>query len=369
MINRVEDLDAFIERAAQHDSIALDTEFVWERTFFPRLGLIQAALPTGECVLIDPLAFDSLASLGTILENQSITKILHDSTQDLQILYSCTGSLPLNVFDTRLVAGFAGMASTISLQNLLSELLDIDIPKGESRTNWLRRPLTDNQLIYAIDDVKYMHQIKDALEVRVRESGVESWLAEDLAALNAPELYLEMDLNIAYKRVKYFSYLNRREMALLRELAAWRDTAAMNRDIPRRHLIPDDALISLAKESPSSLSEFNNSKLLHKRERKYATDIWEAIQKGRDIPENECPTATKAPKNRNLIKRKVQRIKLYIEENIVKYNVDPQLVGSRAEFEKLADPRQKPDPDDNRLLRGWRKEFLGEKELEALGSE
>lgn len=366
MIDRAEDLDAFIARASQHDSIALDTEFVWERTFYPRLGLIQAALPTGECVLIDPLAFDSLDSLGTILENQSITKILHDSTQDLQILYARTGSLPRNVFDTRLAAGFAGMASTISLQNLLSELLNIDIPKGESRTNWLRRPLTENQLRYAIDDVKYMHQIKSAIEKRAIENGVSSWLAEDLAALNAPELYLPPDLNLTYKRVKYFSYLNKRELAVLRELAKWRDIAAMNRDIPRRHLIPDETLISISKERPASLDELTNSNLLRGRERKYAPEILAALKKAGDLSENECPTVIKQPTNRNALKRKIQRIKRYIEENIEKYGVDPQLVGSRSEFEKLADPRQKPNPNENQLLRGWRRAFLGEKELKAL---
>lgn len=362
MITKKVDFDAFIDRALKCESIAIDTEFVWERTFYPCLGLIQAALPDGECVLIDPLEL-SMEPLGKILSNPSITIILHDAIQDLQILYSVTGVLPCNIFDTRLAAGFAGMASTISLQNLLSELLDIDIPKGESRSNWLKRPLSDEQLKYALDDVKYMHQIKSALEARAESSGVSSWLKEDLLALDNSILYLDKDIKIAYQRVKYFSKLNRRELGVLRELAAWREEAAKFADLPRRHLMRDETLISLATNMPASKNDLLSSNILYGKKEKYASDIIKAIEKGQDIPIDECPELFSPPTNRNAIKRRVQRVKDYINKNILKYGVDSQLVATRSEFEELANPDRAEKNQKSRLLKGWRCEFLGEEEL------
>lgn len=362
MITKKVDFDAFIERALKYDSIAIDTEFVWERTFYPCLGLIQAALPDGECVLIDPLEL-SMEPLGKILADPSITKILHDAMQDLQILYSATGVLPCNIFDTRLAAGFAGMVSTISLQNLLSELLNIDISKGESRSNWLKRPLRDEQLKYALDDVKYMHKIKSALEARAEDSGVTAWLKEDLLALDDSSLYLEKDIRIAYLRVKYFTNLERRELGVLRELAAWREQAAKFADLPRRHLLRDETLMSLAMDMPTSKSDILNSNILYGKKEKYASDIITAIEKGRSIPLDECPDLLPPPKNRNEIKRRVKRVKDYINKNIQKYNVDPQLVGTRSEFEELANPERAEKAKKSRLLKGWRCDFLGAEEL------
>ena len=365
MITKKVDFDAFIDRALKCESIAIDTEFVWERTFYPCLGLIQAALPDGECVLIDPLEL-SMEPLGKILANPSITKIFHDSMQDLQILYIATGVLPCNIFDTRLAAGFAGMASTISLQNLLSELLNIEISKGESRSDWLKRPLTDSQKKYAIDDVKYMHEIKSALEARAEKSGVTSWLQEDLLALDDSSLYVEKDKRIAYRRVKYFSNLDRRELGVLRELAAWREEAAKFADLPRRHLMRDETLMSLATNMPTSISDLLSSKVLYGKKEKYASDIFNAIEKGRNIPLDDCPELFSAPKNRNVIKRKIKDIKEYIVQKITKYSVDPQLVGARSEFEELANPERAKSAKNSRLLKGWRCEFLGSKELNNL---
>ena len=365
MITKKEDFDAFIERALKCESIAIDTEFVWERTFYPCLGLIQAALPDGECVLIDPLEL-SMEPLGKILGDKSITKIFHDSLQDLQILYSVTGVLPCNIFDTRLAAGFAGMQSTISLQNLLSELLNIDISKGESRSNWLRRPLSDEQLKYAIDDVKYMHDVKNALESKAKSNGVLEWLREDLLVLDDNQLYLEKDIYKAYLRVKYFTNLDRRGLGVLRELAAWREEAAKFADLPRRHLLRDETLMSIAMDMPRSKNDLLNSNILYGKKEKYASDIIKAIEKGLSISIDECPALLSPPKNRNEIKRRVKRVKDYINKNILKYGVDPQLVGTRAEFEELANPERAEKAQKSRLLKGWRCELLGTEELDSL---
>ncbi len=153
MIVSSDALHALVEKARSTDAVAIDTEFVWNRTYLPRLGLIQLALSDEDCHLIDPLALDDLSPLGELLADQQVIKILHDAPQDLAILHHETGHVPKNIFDTRLAAGFAGLPATLSLGNLINELLDINLTKTETRTNWLKRPLDEEQIQYAQDDV------------------------------------------------------------------------------------------------------------------------------------------------------------------------------------------------------------------------
>jgi len=143
MITTKEQLAKLVSRARKTDAIALDTEFVWERTYYPQLGLIQVALSDEDCHLIDPCALTDLSPLGDLLSDRSVVKILHDAPQDLFILSRATGAAPQNIFDTRLAAGFANLPATLSLGSLIKNILDIDLPKTETRTNWLQRPLTD----------------------------------------------------------------------------------------------------------------------------------------------------------------------------------------------------------------------------------
>ena len=146
MIQTTSELTAFVKRAREMDAVALDTEFVWERTYYPQLGLIQIALSDEDCELIDPTAIDDLSPLGDLLSDRKVVKILHDAPQDLAILLQATGTPAQNVFDTRHAAGFADLPATLSLSNLIKELLDIDLPKTETRTNWLQRPLKQEQI-------------------------------------------------------------------------------------------------------------------------------------------------------------------------------------------------------------------------------
>jgi ribonuclease D len=145
-----------MEKARSKDAVALDTEFVWNRTYYPRLGLIQLALSDEECYLIDPLVIDNLDPFGELLADRRTIKILHDAPQDLAILYKATGYVPKNIFDTRLAAGFACLPASLSLGNLIEELLDIKLEKTATLTNWLKRPLDQEQIRYALDDVRYL---------------------------------------------------------------------------------------------------------------------------------------------------------------------------------------------------------------------
>ncbi|MGW8195489.1 MAG: ribonuclease D, partial [Desulforhopalus sp.] len=202
-------LDALIKRALQTDAVALDTEFVWERTYYPRLGLIQMALSDEECFLIDPLTIKNLQPLGKLLSDRSVIKIFHDAPQDLAILQRATGTAPQNIFDTRLAAGFSDLSATLSLSNLIKELLDIDLSKNETRTNWLQRPLTKNQVSYALNDVRYLRATRILLLSRIIGPKIKSWLQEELNLLNNPATYSGPAGNTRYQKLRGASSLDR----------------------------------------------------------------------------------------------------------------------------------------------------------------
>ena len=171
--------------------MALDTEFVWNRTYYPKLGVIQVGLSAEDCHLIDAPAMKDLTPLGQIISNPKIVKILHDAQQDLTILKRATGSHPHNVFDTRCAAGLAGMSSTSSLAELLENVVGVSL--SETRTDWLQRPLSEDQVAYAIEDVCYLHKTREKLIERIGEMGRQDWLREELDAYEDPTLYDERD--------------------------------------------------------------------------------------------------------------------------------------------------------------------------------
>ena len=192
MICTAEALAKLIAHALDCERVALDTEFVWNRTYYPKLGVIQLALANGDCYLIDPVAIADLSPLGALLEHPKVELILHDAQQDLAILRRATGAFPRNVFDTRCAAGFANMSSTTSLAELLEQTLGVVLDKTETLTNWVRRPLSEDQLAYAIEDVRYLHETRDVLQARVEEIGRSTWLTEEMAAYDDPQLYEEL---------------------------------------------------------------------------------------------------------------------------------------------------------------------------------
>ncbi|MDD4342232.1 MAG: ribonuclease D, partial [Kiritimatiellae bacterium] len=241
-IDTPDDLNDAVERMRQADAIALDTEFVWEKTYYAQLGLVQVGFVDGTCYLIDAVALGDLSSLGTILADAGIIKILHDAPQDLMILRRATGALTRTVFDTRRAAGFAGFASTISLGNLLADLLDVHLAKAHTRADWLARPLAAGVLEYAADDVHYLPTVAARLRERAHANGVEAWLNEELAGLDAPDITAEPDPGEAGQRLRTRQPLPPRAQAVLNELAAWRENRARLADLPRRWLMKDNVL-------------------------------------------------------------------------------------------------------------------------------
>ena len=359
MIDNAKDLQALVERARKTDAVALDTEFVWERTYYPRLGLIQLALSNEECFLIDPCAFDDLSPLGELLADPDVIKIFHDAPQDIAILRNATGTDPKNIFDTRLAAGFAGLSSTLSLGDLVELLLDIKLEKTETRTNWLKRPLYSRQEEYAMDDVRYLRAIRVLLLARIIPEA-KKWLTEELQKLNDPENYIGVSDLARYRKIRGAGKLNRRGLAILQELAAWREQEARKRNRPRGHIVRDSVLLCIARQQLREKSAIRDCGDISTRcANAYGDLLIQAVHKGLNRPEGECPPLLQGIKLNK--KEKAALIKLHdfiiLKSDI--HGIDPVLIGNKNELKELV-KHSSPPSSQIKQKSGWRRHFLAE---------
>lgn len=365
MIDAPEALIDFVERFRGSKSIALDTEFVWERTYYPRLGLVQAASEDGSCYLIDTMVLDDLTPLGELLSSPQLTKILHDAPQDLTILRRVTGAFPQTVFDTRCAAGLAGLSSTTSLAELVFEMVGVDLPKTESRTNWVRRPLTTEQIQYAAEDVLYLHALRGGLLRRVGARKRTAWLQEELALLDSHWLYRERDPQKQHWRLKGAGRASARELAILRELAAWREEEARRCNRPRARVLADGVLLQLARRKPRSRQALSAVRGMARR---YEDVVLELVGRGLDKPANECPPCRprRRPEDRERMEAQVAQAMELVRTCAAAEAIDPPFIATRGEIRSLVGEGPQPDSQRHRVLRGWRRRLVGERLLEIL---
>jgi ribonuclease D len=360
LINSPEALADVVESARRADAVAIDTEFVWERTYYPRLGLVQVGLGPEEVYLLDAPALD-LSPLGAVLADASVTKIVHDAVQDLTILRRATGADPRNVFDTQLAAGFIGLGASISLQNLLGELAGVRLDKGATRSDWLQRPLTKAQLSYAADDVRYMVAAYREMQARLAARGREAWAAEEMAHLNDAERFQEDDPRERYRSVrgrgrKGFSG---RDYAVLRELAAWREEVARNQDRPRGHILDDSLLIEIALRKPTTEEKLRGLRGISDRDvARHGEALLAAVQAGVDAPRESWPERNGRPNEDVTQTPRLDLVQAFIRGRGEREGVDPVLVANRADVERLV--ALPPDRlREHPVLHGWRREFIG----------
>ncbi len=237
-----------------HDSewIALDTEFIREKTYYPRLCLIQVC--NGEiAACVDPLRLNDLQPLLKILYDDRIVKVLHAARQDLEIFLNDYQRLPMPVFDTQPAAALLGHGDQIGYANLVNLVLDVELPKDQSRTDWSQRPLNAQQTRYALDDVVYLGQLYSQMHSQLSERGRLQWLSADFAMLADPDTYYPQPETM-WQRVKGRQRLRGRQLAVLQTLASWRETQARARNLPRKWILKDEVLIELSRRIPRDLS-------------------------------------------------------------------------------------------------------------------
>ena len=367
MIDTPDKLAELVERAIQSGGVGLDTEFRWERTYYPQLGLVQVALADGSCHLVDTLAVRDLRPFGKLLADPTVEKVFHDSEQDLMILRRLGGARPRRIFDTQHSAGFCGQSCTISLQDALRAFGLAELEKTETRTDWLRRPLSDEQLAYAKDDVRYLLPLRDALLAHARARGRDAWMREELDRYEDPEIYEERDASKQYRRIKGAQGLTARGLAVLRDVARWREEEARRLDRTRGHVVSDALLVALARHRPRSLAAMQNLEGPYQRSiRRHHAALLAAVARGLALPLRECPKPPRRPPRKQDLKARADAALKFVREKCAEAAMDPLLLTSRAHVTALIGAAHLEHMRDHPLLNGWRKVFLGEGFVELL---
>ena len=371
MITTPEALQEVVERARAADVVALDTEFVWERTFYPRLGVVQVGLSEKEVYLLDTVALNDLAPLGALLADSRVVKILHDAVQDLTILRRATGVAPLNVFDSQRASGLVRLGASISLRDLVAEVTGITLPKGETRTDWCKRPLSEKQIAYAEDDVRHMPNLYTWLLDKAQSAGRAGWIVEEMQRYDDPSLYATPDPRTQFERVKARGVggLSDAQRAVLREVTAWREEEARSSDKTRRNVLADDALVEIAKRLPERPQQLSK-RIMGDRERTlYGEAIIEAVERGLAVPANERPRSPRRRPDEERIAARVQVVHAGIAGRCMREGIDPRIISTKAEIRALIIAGNDRKDRDHLILTGWRRAFIGNDVLALLEGE
>jgi len=357
------DSDEALARAArlwaEAPLVGLDTEFIRTNTFFHRLGLIQVS-DGRTSWLVDPLAVRDLSPLVEVFRSPGI-KILHSSSEDMEVFYRALGVVPEPLFDTQIAGALAGAGAFLSYQKIVAAYLGVELSKEETRTDWLARPLSAAQLAYAAMDVAYLIPLYEMLTAALSELGRLTWAFEDSAALLDTSRFAE-DSEAAYLKVKGAGRLDRRQLAALQELAAWRDREARRRDLPRSFVVKDDLLLALASKRPKDAKDLERLPSCDSRQAARDGAVWlRLLEAAADRPEGELP-ARLSGKPPSLAVRDLEgRLRDRVREKAAALDIPPEVLASRRILDALmrltvgnADPRLP------RELLGWRREVIGE---------
>lgn len=358
LISDTAELAAACERLATHPFVTVDTEFLRETTYYPKLCLIQLASPD-EAVLIDPLAQGiDLAPFFGLMTDKAVVKVFHAARQDLEIVWLLGRVLPTPLFDTQVVAMVCGYGDSVGYEQLANDLAKARIDKSSRFTDWSRRPLTDAQLSYAESDVTYLRQIYLALKEDLNASGREGWVAEEMAVLSSPATY-EVKPENAWQRLKG-RVRKPRELPLLMEIAAWREREAQTRDVPRQRVLKDDALMDIVQRGPRSveaLAELRSVPNGFERSRN-GSEVLAAIERAAAIDPKTLPRLERE-RGRPTNGAVLDLLKVLLKAVADAERVAPKIIATSDDLEAIASD----ELSDVAALKGWRREVFGEKAL------
>jgi ribonuclease D len=355
LITKTTDLIAFCKRAQEMPYITVDTEFVRENTYWPQLCLIQVGLEK-EAVAIDPLAEQlELAPFFELLQNPTIIKVFHSARQDIEIFYHLTNKIPHPIFDTQIAAMVCGFGDSVAYDVLVQRFAKVSIDKSSRYTHWAQRPLTDKQLHYALGDVIHLRIIYEKLLKIIGKDDRFHWLTEELYILENPKTY-EIDPYTVWEKIKARS-AKPRMLAILRELAAWREITAQKRDLPRGRVMQDSVMLGLAASSPRSFDEMSKMRGLSKSmlEGKQGQDILSLIEKAHSLPIEDCPQLrfeTPSPPGTSAL---VEMLRLLLKIKAEHHHVAQKLIATSMDLETIARSEDPQVP----ALEGWRREVFG----------
>ena len=358
-IDQAEQLDALCEQIAQEPWIALDTEFLREKTYYPKFCLLQIAAPSW-VACVDPIAISDLQPLLEVIYRPSIIKVLHSCRQDLEIFFQLTGKIPAPIFDTQIAAPLLGFQENPGYAMLVSSFLNVNLNKAHTRTDWTIRPLSQDQIQYAADDVIYLCKIYEVMLKQLRELGRDAWLETDFALLNDPELYLVSPENVWHK-IRGKNKLTGKQLSIMQTLSEWRERNAQLENKPRSWLLSDDLMLELAKLQPLTVSELAKIRNINERTvKRYGEVLCGLIGVARERPPKPLEDKDKPFKKTQQHEAVLDILSAVVRIRAEQNSLNPVILASRKDLEDLVAAN-----DDCALLSGWRYQMAG-RELQAL---
>lgn len=358
-VTTYDDLKAFCERAKASDIVAVDTEFLRERTYHPRLCLIQLSVSAEDIVAVDPLAISDLTPLKELFQNQAITKIFHACGQDLEVIDASLGVVPAPLFDTQVAASFLGHRMQLGYGALVEAYEGVHLPKTESLTDWSRRPLDAEQLTYAEDDVRYLPAIyRKMVDELVRQDRL-GWVLPEMQSLLRTE-HFRHEPRESYLHLKRAGTLTRTQLSVAREVCAWREKTAEHRDIPRKWVLSDEVIVEVCKRAPKDAQRLHRIRGAEQLSERDTDAILNAVVRAKACKSEDLPEIMR--KSRPNAEQESVLDLLYAMLRIIseKSGVATQLIATRDELYAFMQGHE-----DVSLHSGWRYELAGKK-LESL---
>ncbi len=352
LIVTTSELAAFVERLRGQPYVTVDTEFMRDRTFWPKLCLVQLA-GADEAVAVDPLAPGiDLAPLVALMDDPTILKVMHAARQDLEIFFRLSGRLPRPFYDTQIAAMVCGFGEEVAYETLVNEIARARLDKASRFTDWARRPLSPAQLAYAIGDVTHLRTIYEQLSRRIAAAGRETWVEEEVRYLLDPALY-QPDPAEAWRRLKPRTR-DRRFLAIVQRLAAWRERTAQRRDLPRNRVLRDDLVMEIAATRPTTVEALRALERVS-LDRDAAREVVGEIAAALALPEDELPTIEPPRHLPRGIGPLVELLRVLLKLRAEESGVAQRLLANGDELEAIA----LDDAADVPALKGWRREIFG----------
>ena len=356
-----ENLDAFVERAKLSSVLAIDTEFLREKTYYAKLCLLQLATDD-EVAIVDPFKVRNLKVLAPLLLDEGIVKLFHAAGQDLEILLREVGVLPRPVFDTQIAAALLGHTQQIGYAALVHAECGVTLRKSDSFTDWSCRPLTPSQLDYASDDVVYLPRMYEAMHAKLAAKGRLEWLDPDFEELSDPE-HFQGDDRERFRRLKRVSQLSRRQLSAAREFAAWRETEARKRNVPRKWVVTDEQIVEACRREARSIDELFMVRGMRERvTTRDARAVVALMVKGFDAPAEEWPEYDQGARSERNVDAEVDLMTALVRLRAKENGVAFQTLASHGDLAAVA----RGHVDNVDLLRGWRRALVGEELLDLL---
>lgn len=356
-----ENLEAFVRRAASSSVLAIDTEFLREKTYYANLCLIQLATDA-EVAVVDPFAIEDMKVLAPLLTDSSIVKLFHAGGQDLEILYRELGVLPAPLFDTQVAATLLGHTQQIGYGPLVHSLCGVNLKKSDSFTDWSRRPLSTSQLEYAADDVIYLPKMYRIMVEKLEAKGRLHWLDNDFAAMSDPANY-ESDPSERYKRLKRVGQLTRRQLSAAREVTCWREVTAQERDMPRKWVLTDEQIVEACRRESRTIDDlFLIRGVREKLNTRDARAVATVLVRGLDAAPDTWPELDKSPKSERNVDAELDLMEALVRLRAKENDIAMQTLASRTDLARVA----RGYTADVDVLRGWRRAMVGDELLELL---